>query len=414
MRIAQPPSGSPPGFEEAKTSRQKARAAGLDPDYWYAVEYDAAIEKGQVTEVVFWGTSIALYRGEDGQLAAVENRCPHRQLKLSSGLVENCHLRCSYHGWTFDRDGWLVEYSHDSFGKGLIKKQLRTYPVRVRYGLIWLFPGDPAQATERGIPDIPELEGNKPWARIHNDFTWPAHHSMVIDNVSDFAHAFLHRKYSPFTDAKLRTYETRGDSVHLAYDSLIGGGTAGMFVDRKRVNTQSIDLCYEYPYQWSDTGGKIRHWCFVLPIGERLTRVFFLFYFDAFKIPLTPFKMPQKLSQMVLNLANPFLIRAVLEQDGVALELEQQGFDRHWDAPPIELNPVVPLFQQLTIRKWEDYLARTKAAQAANIRQSPLVFHGPSGQPATQNATAAAAEPGSAVQDQAQHADGGCGSVACR
>lgn len=406
MNITQTAPGAPPVFEEAKNARQKARAAGLDPDYWYAVEYDTAIGKGQVKEVVFWGMSIALYRGEDGLLAAMENRCPHRQLKLSAGIVENCHLRCSYHGWTFNREGWLADYSHDSFGKGLIKKQLRTYPVRVRYGLIWLFPGDPAMAGKRGIPDIPELEGDRPWATVHNDFTWPAHHSMVIDNVSDFAHAFLHRKYSPFTDAKLRHYEARGDSVQLTYDSLIGGGTAGIFVDRKRVNTQSIELCYEYPYQWSNTGGKIKHWCFVLPIGERLTRVFFLFYFDAFKIPLTPFKMPQKLAQIVLNIANPYLIRAVLEQDGVALELEQQGFDHHWDAPPIELNPVVPLFQQLTIRKWEEYLARTAGTQAEGSKPSPVTFHGASCKTGNHHADAA--------DDPERQEDGGCGQTACR
>ena len=40
-----------------------------------------------------------------------------------------------------------------------------------------------------------------------------------------------------------------------------------------------------YPYQWSNTGDRIKHWCFVLPLDERTTRVFFLFYFEALKIP---------------------------------------------------------------------------------------------------------------------------------
>jgi hypothetical protein len=50
-------------------------------------------------------------------------------------------------------------------------------------------------------------------------------------------------------------------------------------VDRRRIDTNAIDLCYEYPYQWSDTDGKIKHWRFVLPVDECTTRVFFLFYF---------------------------------------------------------------------------------------------------------------------------------------
>ena len=43
----------PPPFAEAKNSRQKARASGLDPDCWYVVEHDNAVKKGQVKEVMF-------------------------------------------------------------------------------------------------------------------------------------------------------------------------------------------------------------------------------------------------------------------------------------------------------------------------------------------------------------------------
>ena len=347
----------PPSFEEAKNNRQKSRSAGLDPDRWYAVEYDKAIKKGDVKEVVFWNTSMALFRGEDGQLAAVQNRCPHRQLKLSHGAVDKCQLRCAYHGWAFDREGWLTDYSHDSFDKALLKKQIRTYPVKVRYGLIWVFPGDAAKAEQVAMPAIPELDGEDKWASVTADFTWKSHHSMVIDNICDFAHAFLHRKYQPFIDAKLKHYESDDNRVFLSYDTFVGGGKiSGMFVDRNRINTRSIDLCYEYPYQWSDTGGKIKHWCFVLPIDERKTRAFFVFYFDAFKIPLTSRATPKWLTQTILWIAAPLLLKPILAEDGLALEAEQEGYDQYWDEPPIELNPVVPLFQQLTARKWEGYL----------------------------------------------------------
>ena len=57
-----------PGFTEARNPRQKARAAGLHPDYWYAVERDSAVKSGSVVEVRFWNRSIALYRGQDGKL----------------------------------------------------------------------------------------------------------------------------------------------------------------------------------------------------------------------------------------------------------------------------------------------------------------------------------------------------------
>lgn len=358
----------PPRFEEAQNFRQKSRSAGLDPDHWYAVEYDKTVKKGQIIEVTFWNTSIALYRGQDGELAAVQNRCPHRQLKLTHGAVEGCQLRCAYHGWAFNREGWLTDYSHDSFGKALLKKQLQTYPVAVRYGLIWIFPGDAAKAEQVEIPTIPELEGDAKWASVTADFTWKSHHSMVIDNICDFAHAFLHRKYQPFTDAKLKHYEADENRVFLSYDTFVGGGKiSGMFVDRNRINTRSMDLCYEYPYQWADTGGKIKNWCFVVPIDERTTRAFFLFYFDAFIIPMTSLATPKWLTQAILWIAAPLLLKPILAQDGIALEAEQEGYEQYWDAPPIELNPVVPLFQQLTANKREAHLqglAKPKAAVA--------------------------------------------------
>ena len=40
--------------------------------------------------------------------------------------------------------------------------------------------------------DIPAQPGR---ACVPLSFTWSAHHSMVIDNVSDFSHAHLHRRY---------------------------------------------------------------------------------------------------------------------------------------------------------------------------------------------------------------------------
>jgi phenylpropionate dioxygenase-like ring-hydroxylating dioxygenase large terminal subunit len=351
-------SAFPLRFEAGRNRRQKARAAGLHPDYWYAVEYDRAVPRGRAVEVRFWNTSIALYRGNDGQLHALENRCAHRQLKLTLGNVEGCNLTCAYHGWSYDGQGGVVGVAHDLFGKPRLRVQIRHYPVRVRYGLIWIFPGDPALAEERGIPDIPELEGPQRWACVPLDFTWRAHHSMIIDNVSDFTHAYLHRKYRPFEDAKLTRAETVGDRVVLAYETKVGRGRiSGLFVDRRRCNTDHMELAYEYPYQWSNTGDRIKHWCFVLPQDERSTRTFFLFYFDALKIPFTPFRIPRWLMTHVLQIANSVLIGPLLSEDGVAVEAEQEGYEAQPDAPMIEINPVVPMFQDLTIRKWEEHLA---------------------------------------------------------
>ncbi len=359
MLHANPALAPPPGFEEARTLRQQARAAGMDPDYWYAVAEARRIKPGTAIEVTFWKRSIALYRTEDGSFHAIENRCLHRQLKLSMGEVEGCRLVCAYHGWEYDGDGRVAAIP-DLFGrKKLPKLWVRHYPVQVRYGLVWLFPGRPEMAQSRKIPEIPELEGPKRWSCVPLSFTCSAHHSMVIDNVSDFSHAYLHRRYRPFTGAELTRNETIGDNVHLAYNTQVGRGRiSGLFVEHDRVDTNHMDLCYEYPYQWSNTDDEIKHWLFVLPVDERTTRAFFLFYFRSLKIPYLPARIPRWAMTTVLKFANRLLISPLLSEDRVAVEAEQEGYEKHWDAPPIEVNPVVRAFQKVTVRKWQEHLAR--------------------------------------------------------
>lgn len=354
---------APPSFEEAKNRRLKVRAAGLDPNYWYPVEFDKNIAKGQIIEVRFWGqTPVAVYRDEGGRLHAIENRCAHRQLPLTVGLVRGSRVICPYHGWEYNGAGELVHVPHDLFGKKMPRCKLRSYPLRVRYGLVWIFFGDAERAHEVAMPEIPELEGPNPWASFPVDFTWKAHHSMLIDNVSDFTHEFLHRKYKPFSNAKLKRLETIGDTVYVDYDTEVGRGKfSGLFIDRDNINTSSMELAYQYPYQWSNTDNKIKHWCFVLPIDERTSRVFFLFYFDHFIIPFTKIRIPQRLMKHFMKIAGRLSVKPLIAQDGVAVEAEQIGYERHWDEPIVEVNPAVNAFQALTVRKWEEYLAREQA-----------------------------------------------------
>src|SRR5438093_5762638 len=92
---------------------------------------------------------------------------------------------------------------HELFSREMPSFRVASYPIKVRYGLIWIYPGEPARAEEHTIPDIPELEGPHRWACASTEFTWRAHHSMIIDNVSDFTHAHLHRKHNPFDWAEL-------------------------------------------------------------------------------------------------------------------------------------------------------------------------------------------------------------------
>jgi phenylpropionate dioxygenase-like ring-hydroxylating dioxygenase large terminal subunit len=343
-----------------------ARAAGLDPNHWYAVAHADRVRRGKQMETRFLDRPIVVFRGDDGTLGAIENRCAHRQVKLSLGEVKGCNLVCAYHGWAYDASGRLVSVPHETYGRSIARIRVGSFPVRERYGLIWVFPGDPDLAGTTSLPEIPELEGPGRWAHVAVDFTWAAHHSLIIENVSDFSHAHLHRRYRPFSDAKLTDLDTAGTQVRLSYDVLVGDGRFSKhFVDRSRVKVDRMELCFDYPYQWSDTGGRIKHWCFLLPMDRRTTQVFFLFYFDAVQIPLLRRPMPRGLQTVLMAAARRLLIMPLLAQDGRMVEAEQLAYERDPQIAGTELNPAVTEFQKMIVGQWRDHLERSRQVASA-------------------------------------------------
>ncbi len=349
----------PPSFEDGKNKRQKARAAGLDPNYWYAVALSRDLPPKAVRRATFWGTNVAVYRDDRGALHAVEDRCPHRHLPLSLGVVEGELLRCQYHGWAVGPSGALADVPHELFGMKMPQCRIRPYPIRERYGLVWVFFGDAERADAVPMPHIPDLEGEDRWACVPIEVKWQAHHSMILENVCDFTHEFLHRKWKPFADSKLTSLETNERGVFVSYDTKVGyGGIGAKFIDRGRVDTNSMKLGYEYPYQWSNTDDQIKHWLMVLPVDERTTIGFFLFHFKNFKVPGLPLSIPRFLMEPIIKIANRIQVKPLLDEDGTAVEAEQIGWERHWREPFAEISPAVHAFQAFTIKKWEEHLAR--------------------------------------------------------
>ena len=69
-------------------NRRQIRTIGPNGNYWYVVELERNLKPGQVKSVRFWKKKIALYRDNEGELHALEDRCAHRQLPISAGYVD--------------------------------------------------------------------------------------------------------------------------------------------------------------------------------------------------------------------------------------------------------------------------------------------------------------------------------------
>ena len=357
--------------------RDLVRRVGMSGNYWYAVEQEKNLKQGRVIEVTFWKTSIALYRGQDGIVHALENRCAHRHVRLSKGQVEGNTLTCAYHGWTYDGCGTCVRISHE-LGKSRSKMpdiRIRAYPVRCKYGLIWLFPGNPALAGVVPLPSFPVLDGPRPWPFVPIDMTIKAHFSMVVENVCDFNHAYLHRKYKPFWNPHARAMWREADTIYIDYDTNLGQGQAARLgTEHGGKHLNRIRVWYQYPYQGSDLQGKYFHWLYMLPIDEQTTRCFFYFVFGPMEIPYIRLNIPFVMRKPLLHLFNRMYLKPLLGQDKWVLEEEQQAHQFHAGKPSYEFNPLVRPFQKLTIEKWAEYMgserARMAAASSARERRS--------------------------------------------
>jgi len=95
---------------------------------------------------------IALWRGTDGIARAWENRCPHRGMRLSFGIVRENTLTCLYHGWRYKGDGACDAIPAHPDLEPPNSICAKTYGCAEAGGLIWV-------NTEDSVADAPKIDG---------------------------------------------------------------------------------------------------------------------------------------------------------------------------------------------------------------------------------------------------------------
>ena len=71
---------------------------------------------------------IAVFRTQEDQIFAIENRCAHKAGPLSEGIVHGAAVTCPLHNWVFDLATGKAQ--------GADEGQVRTYAVSVVDGRI--------------------------------------------------------------------------------------------------------------------------------------------------------------------------------------------------------------------------------------------------------------------------------------
>jgi phenylpropionate dioxygenase-like ring-hydroxylating dioxygenase large terminal subunit len=165
-------------------------ANGPLKDHWYAVARVGDLQRGPIAVQVL-GVRVAVWRGDDGELTAVPDRCPHREAPLSAGEVRDGRLVCAYHGWTFAPGGRCVDVPSAREGVPTPPRaHLRPFGCEERYGLVWICVGEP----KGSIPAMP-WEDDPSYRRINPAVEqWRTSTPRMTDNFLDITHfPYVHR-----------------------------------------------------------------------------------------------------------------------------------------------------------------------------------------------------------------------------
>lgn len=87
---------------------------------------DIALRSGRVVRIK--DAEIAVFRLSNGDIRAIENRCPHKGGPLAEGIISGHYVFCPLHDWKISLEDGVVQKPDTGC--------IRTYPVEVNDGMV--------------------------------------------------------------------------------------------------------------------------------------------------------------------------------------------------------------------------------------------------------------------------------------
>jgi phenylpropionate dioxygenase-like ring-hydroxylating dioxygenase large terminal subunit len=334
---------------------------------WTPVELSKRVGRKKPVRVVVAGEAIVLFRGRDGSVAALLDRCPHRGVALSLGkLTDDGRLECPFHGWQFEASGACSHIPYcDLPADKVARMSASALPAREIAGLIWIFTGALREGSEAAVgePAIPEML--LPAARssmwIHTE-VWGTHWTRVMENMLDFPHLpFIHRRtIGRQLRSSLKTSSTlklswepnaTGAMIRASFD----GEPAGASLEWRRPNTMVLGL--------DPPGRKMRMHVWSVPVDDRSTRIFLVAARDFWRNPLA--KVFDQFNRLILledrsvvESSDPPEVPPPGEELSVATDAPTLAFRRYY-------------YRELKGRGAEDLVSARRLARKASEGSAP-------------------------------------------
>lgn len=353
------------------TSRKiDIRSCGINLNHWYVVARSCEVKK-QPININLWHQSIVLYRDKQGKIHGLEDRCPHRQVKLSAGKVIENRLECAYHGWQFNEGGNCVFVPYLSQNQKLPPCQIKTYPVQEIDGFIWLFPGDKQKLNgskkiqPMGLPEWEHLN----YIATVSTIEFRGHYSFLIENLMDMYHGHLHDNYQAWASAKLEKLSADKNKVIAHYEAQsyykidkIWSISQLFFPVLRRLHPEPLQVSYIYPHWTSSLGEDFQIYCLFCPVNEVYTRAY-LVHFTSLNAFWRLHKLPVAFRRWVKNSlfgSAQKLLDGLVEQDVAMMEQEQQAYFNNTTSRTYELNPTIGQVQKLILSQAQDELQNSE------------------------------------------------------
>jgi phthalate 4,5-dioxygenase len=132
-----------------------------------------------------------LFRDSNGDMACMQDRCCHRGASLTLGRVEECGIRCIFHGWKFDKSGAIVDLPNSTDDTYKNRYKQPAFPTYEAGGMVWVYLGP--KEEQPPVPDYYWLDWT-PEKYFIQPVVFDANFSQVIDGGADSSHlTILHQ-----------------------------------------------------------------------------------------------------------------------------------------------------------------------------------------------------------------------------
>lgn len=240
-------------------------------NYWYPVIALWALG-GAPMGLTRLGQNIVLWRDPQGEVHALEDRCPHRGARLSMGWNLGDRVACWYHGVEVGGDGQVKRVPAASPCPLEGRRCVKSYPVQVAAGAVFLwFGAGPAPALR-----LPAELDSAEVSHFLCTAQWACNYRYAIDNVMDPMHgAYLHAaSHSMAEGDKQADMAVRETEAGLVFEKINQVGVNFDWVEFGETDSLWLRLSIPYKKRFGP-GGQFGIVGYATPVDEDHCQVFF-------------------------------------------------------------------------------------------------------------------------------------------